>query len=102
MTESVDFGSFLFVRSIVIGEGCFVNAKRVMIIHLPCLKEVTIGDGAFSQSNIYNRNESDAFCIIPDMSREGELVIAYNPVLQSVQFGDSSFANATQIIITGI
>ena len=102
VTESVDFGSFLFVRSIVIGEGCFVNAKRVMIIHLPCLKEVTIGDGAFSQSNIYNRNESDAFCIIPDMSREGELVIAYNPVLQSVQFGDSSFANATQIIITGI
>ena len=102
VTGSVDFGSFLFVRSIVVGEGCFVNAKKVMIMHLPCLKEVVIGNGAFSQSNILNRSESVAFCIIPDMAREGELVVAYNPVLQSVKFGDSSFANTTQIIITGM
>lgn len=96
------FDSFIFARKITIGSHCFVNVSSVSFTHMLCLREIMIGDGSFSELNISKLCSSNALTIVPTISSEKLLIIAYNPSLQSIEIGDNSFANFTSFLLYGL
>lgn len=100
----LDLSGFTSVKRVEIGNGCFQSVSEVVIVGLPCVEVVHIGDSSFTKQVKEDDLQPLRF-LLKDCERLKELKSGHNsfnsftectiedvPSLETIELGDTSFS----------
>ena len=82
---TVDFSQFKNLKSVKIGDNCFIHAKEVIFSNMQNLKTIEIGEKGFTEYRNWNS--------WPDEARDAHFICTNNTQLISLIIGRYSFSD---------